>query len=251
MANLTELEQWEAGIYQLETTDVVEGGETGIDNLQPRQLANRTSWLKAQITLLANQLEIHEAAADPHPQYLTAAEGNLLVPAGTIIMTAKNAAPSGFLKANGAAISRTTYAALFSEIGTVWGGGDGVNTFNLPDFRGEFLRGFDDGRGVDSGRVFGSWQSPTRIRAYLQDIANNDTDGMGTFSSILGITVGHADSMNAAPDNSEILAGGQSAGGVIQDNVVWGARQSLVGASINSYFTTRPRNLSPLICIKY
>lgn len=74
MANLTEIEQWEAGIYQLETTDVVEGGETGIDNLQPRQLANRTSWLKAQLLALGNLLGVHEAAADPHPQYMVPAE---------------------------------------------------------------------------------------------------------------------------------------------------------------------------------
>lgn len=55
MAFLQELEQYEAGIYQLETTDPVEGGENGIDNLPNKQLANRTKWLKAQVdALLAN-----------------------------------------------------------------------------------------------------------------------------------------------------------------------------------------------------
>lgn len=68
-------------------------------------------------------------------------------------------APPGWLKANGAAVSRAAYAALFAVIGTTYGAGDGSTTFNLPDLRGEFLRGFDDGRGVDSGRAIGSAQA--------------------------------------------------------------------------------------------
>jgi phage-related tail fiber protein len=68
-------------------------------------------------------------------------------------------APSGFLKANGAAISRFTYSALFTAIGTTFGIGDGSTTFNVPDLRGEFLRGWDDSRGVDTSRTFGSAQA--------------------------------------------------------------------------------------------
>lgn len=79
-------------------------------------------------------------------------------PAGAVEYFAMPIAPSGWLKANGAAVSRTTYADLFAAIGTTFGAGDGVNTFGLPDLRGEFLRGHDDGRGVDSGRIFGGAQ---------------------------------------------------------------------------------------------
>lgn len=68
-------------------------------------------------------------------------------------------APAGFLKANGAAVSRSAYPGLFAKIGTAYGAGDGSTTFNLPDLRGEFLRGWDDGRGVDPGRALGSWQA--------------------------------------------------------------------------------------------
>ena len=57
----------------------------------------------------------------------------------------------GWLKANGAAVSRTAYGDLFAKIGTVFGSRDGSTTFNLPDLRGEFIRGWDNGRGVDSG----------------------------------------------------------------------------------------------------
>ncbi len=77
---------------------------------------------------------------------------------GTIAYVGMNSTPTGWLKANGAAVSRTTYAALFSAIGTIYGAGNGSTTFNLPDLRGEFPRGFDDGRGIDSGRAIGTAQ---------------------------------------------------------------------------------------------
>lgn len=68
--------------------------------------------------------------------------------------------PPGYVKANGAEVSRTAYAWAFEKFGTKYGAGDGVNTFRLgPDLRGEFQRGWDDGRGVDPGRVNGSWQA--------------------------------------------------------------------------------------------
>ena len=63
------------------------------------------------------------------------------VPSGTIFITARSAAPTGFLLCDGSAISRATYAALFSAISTSFGSGDGSTTFNVPDFRGVFPRG--------------------------------------------------------------------------------------------------------------
>lgn len=67
--------------------------------------------------------------------------------------------PPGWFRANGAAVSRTVYAALFAKIGTNYGAGDGVSTFNLPDPRGKFVRIWDDSRGVDLGRALGSDQA--------------------------------------------------------------------------------------------
>ncbi|BBF84871.1 phage tail fiber protein [Aquitalea magnusonii] len=81
------------------------------------------------------------------------------VPAGHVSFFARSSAPPGYLKANGAALSRSAYANLFAAIGTTFGAGDGASTFNLPDLRGEFVRGFDDGRSVDPGRLFGSAQA--------------------------------------------------------------------------------------------
>jgi len=80
-------------------------------------------------------------------------------PTGEIKMWSTNTAPSGFLECDGAAVSRTTYAALFAVIGTVWGAGDGSTTFNVPELRSEFIRGWDHGRGVDTGRAFASAQT--------------------------------------------------------------------------------------------
>ena len=80
-------------------------------------------------------------------------------PAGTVIYSARSTAPTGYVKANGAAISRSTFSVLFAAIGTTYGAGNGSTTFNVPDLRGEFIRGLDDSRGVDSGRTLGSSQS--------------------------------------------------------------------------------------------
>ena len=58
------------------------------------------------------------------------------VPAGAIAWFAADSIPDGYLKANGANVSRTTYAALFTDLGTAYGAGDGSTTFTLPDYRG-------------------------------------------------------------------------------------------------------------------
>ena len=79
--------------------------------------------------------------------------GRQWAPPGAVMPFALNSAPVGWLKANGAAVSRIAYPELFAAIGTAFGAGDGFNTFNLPDLRGEFVRGWDDGRGLDAGRA--------------------------------------------------------------------------------------------------
>lgn len=80
---------------------------------------------------------------------------NALVPTGSIIATAVSAAPAGWLFCAGQAENRTTYAALFAAIGTTYGAGDGVTTFNLPDLRGRTIAALDNMGGIDAGRL--SW----------------------------------------------------------------------------------------------
>ena len=87
------------------------------------------------------------------------AESQIAAPTGSVYTFAGSTVPTGWLKCNGALLSRTTYASLFAVIGTTYGAGDGSTTFALPDLRGEFVRGADDGRGVDAGRVLGSAQA--------------------------------------------------------------------------------------------
>lgn len=65
---------------------------------------------------------------------------SLLAPTGAILPFAGATPPSGYLLANGAELSRTSYADLFGVIGETWGAGDGSTTFTLPDLRGRFLR---------------------------------------------------------------------------------------------------------------
>lgn len=81
------------------------------------------------------------------------------MPVGAIILSAHNVADTNFSECDGAAISRTTYATLYAKIGTTFGAGDGSTTFNKPDLRGEFVRGWDHGRGIDSGRAYATSQA--------------------------------------------------------------------------------------------
>ena len=83
----------------------------------------------------------------------------ILIPTGMIAPFAMSTAPTGWLECDGSAVSRTTYADLFTALSTTHGVGDGSTTFNIPDLRGEFIRGWDNGKGTDSGRTFASSQT--------------------------------------------------------------------------------------------
>lgn len=142
-------------------------------------------------------------------------------PPGAVGMFAMSAAPTGWLKANGALVNRVTYAALFAAIGDVFGAGDGTTTFALPDLRGEFMRGFDDTRGIDSGRVFGSAQVATSL---------TDIPGIA-WPGNLNVT---------APDSS-----------TASGSTIWDVGGRTSAASTQYSVTTRPRNIALLACIKY
>jgi phage-related tail fiber protein len=124
--------------------------------------------LKAASTVSANVTLTLPTSDGDADQYLkTDGSGNMSwasistpagVPTASVFALATSTVPSGYLECNGAAVSRTTYADLFSAIGTTYGSGNGSSTFNVPDMRGEFLRGWDNGRGVDSSRTLGSSQ---------------------------------------------------------------------------------------------
>lgn len=135
---------------------------------------------------------------------------------GEVKFFAMSTAPNGWLKADGSLISRTTYANLFAAIGTTFGAGDGSTTFAIPDLRAEFLRGWDDGRGVDSGRVFGSGQAD--------------------------MFAAHAHSFNVFSAN----ANGTNPQGTNNNGAISGVNTTNAGGN-----ETRPRNVALLACIKY
>jgi microcystin-dependent protein len=78
------------------------------------------------------------------------------VPAGVYIPYGGSSAPSGWLLCYGQAVSRTTYAALFTAIGTAYGSGDGSTTFNVPDLRGRLPAGLDNMGGSSADRITNS-----------------------------------------------------------------------------------------------
>ena len=80
------------------------------------------------------------------PYSIKSGNGN---PVGSIQPFAGESAPAGWLICDGSEINRNEYRSLFDIIGEKFGSGNGTTTFNLPDFRGEFLRGWDNGRGRD------------------------------------------------------------------------------------------------------
>ena len=112
-------------------------------------------------------------------------EANALVPAGTVISFSGATAPTGYLECNGSAISRTTYASLFSAISTVYGVGNGTTTFNIPELRGEFIRGLDSGRGVDTGRALGSTQIGTASATITSGSGYALTSGTGISMGVI------------------------------------------------------------------
>ncbi|GAB3380761.1 phage tail protein [Spongiibacter taiwanensis] len=165
------------------------------------------------------------------------AEADQKAPPGLVGMFARNSAPTGWLKANGALVSRTAYANLFAAIGTTFGAGDGFNTFALPDLRGEFMRGWDDSRGIDSGRTFGSAQGSDN-KAHTHFSFTSDTGSVNPQSS--PITASNSPVPKSATGGE---ANAHIAGKTATPSV--GLTSSAGGSE------SRPRNIAMLACIKY
>lgn len=159
------------------------------------------------------------------------------VPAGTVVAFAGASAPTGWLVCSGAAVSRTTYAALFAAIGTTHGAGDGSTTFNLPDLRGEFIRGLDGGRGVDTGRTLGSAQSSQNLSH--SHTASTDTAGAHTHATPEGFS--GTGSFGPAPTGTQSIASTTSSAG---------GHSHTVTVSSAGGAEARPRNIALLYIIR-
>lgn len=145
-------------------------------------------------------------------------------PVGTIIAVAYTGVPEGYMHCNGAAVSRTTYANLFSKIGTTYGAGDGSTTFNLPNTVARFLEG-----GIGAG---------TYYEAGLPNITGN----ISAFkSSISGAFVGsnNTNRYDGWNDNEDEYA--------VSTSFDASRSNSIYGAST----TVQPPAMTVIYCIKY
>lgn len=177
----------------------------------------------------ASLFALHMSEYDPHPQYAKISDS---IPPGQIGWFASKSPPTGWLEANGQSVSRTEYSKLFEAIGVSFGS-DSPDKFNLPDLRGEFVRGWDNGRGVDAGRGIGTQQD----------------DAIGTGNAI----------NTAAADGLLVLTkymppwpateslDGMSPGGAFLDV----GNTSIARAYPKVASETRPRNVALLVCIKH
>ncbi|WP_239352821.1 phage tail protein [Snodgrassella communis] len=155
-------------------------------------------------------------------------------PAGTVMYFAREWAPTGWLKANGAAVSRTAYPGLFAVLGTLYGAGDGSTTFNLPDLRGEFIRSYDDRRGVDPGRWIGNWQGDAirNITGRINVVRRGGEESMVQEGALY----------HSSYSNVMVKIG---------ENDNWGAVIGFdAGRAVPTANENRPRNIVLLACIK-
>lgn len=138
-------------------------------------------------TYVDQQLAAHIAAADPHTQYLLELDIDKYIPVGFPLPWPQAAPPEGWIKCNGATFDKVAYPKLAA----VYPSGA------LPDLRGEFLRGWDDGRGSDPGRALMSAQAP-RVGSFYARV--------GIISGTLsGTSAKFTDSVGLGTDSNNIV----------------------------------------------
>ncbi len=153
-------------------------------------------------------------------------------PAGTVNYFANATAPNGYLICNGQSVLSITYPELFTAIGYLYGGSGA--TFNLPDLRGEFIRGIDNGRGVNAGRVIGTNEAASTHR----ELGGTNTVGI--------INNWWSDSkLNVVSDATTTLTPPANGGQLVSPYI---DNPSTV---LVYEFQHRPRNVALLPCIKY
>ena len=157
-----------------------------------------------------------------------AAVNNNATPPGAVIFFATETCPTGWLPAGGGVSSRSSYPDLYASIGDRFGSGDGSTTFGLPDLRGEFIRGWDAGRGIDMLRALGTAQSQD-----FKSFAVENANGPSVTYNHGPVTIPKTDTMSSV----DLFGGTWSApSGLI--NFQWDASE------------IRPRNVALLACIK-
>jgi microcystin-dependent protein len=145
--------------------------------------------------------------------------------------------PTGYLAANGSAVSRSTYSSLFTSIGVMYGAGDGSTTFNLPDLRGYFLRGVNASSGRDP------------------DVASRTNRGDGTTGDAVGTKQADQYTSHTHGHDGYFVSAGTFGGDGDLDGstAVTGYDKYTIAGTISAAGgnETRPKNINVLYCIKY
>lgn len=131
---------------------------------------------------------------------------------GSVHFFATNIPPAGFIKSNDTLLLIEDFPELYAKFGTAYGG-DGITTFGNLDVRGDFIRALDDGRGVDVGRVLGSWQAD-ELKSHSHPLGTNSRDNGGdqgsTMENSTGTTrtnyTGNYGGTETRPRNSAFIA---------------------------------------------
>jgi phage-related tail fiber protein len=153
------------------------------------------------------------------------------LPVGATVAFPNGAAPPGFLEIDGSVRSIATYPDLAAYLGTTFNkGNEGAGNFRLPDSRGEFLRGWDHGRGVDAGRALGSFQLGT-VAAF---------DSPPSLASVDSVRATAAQAQ-ADPFNPGDYPG---------VSLSWCSTSISSQAQLSEGGITRPRNMAVMWCIK-
>lgn len=186
-----------------------------------------------------------------------------LMPSGSLMPYAGSSAPIGYLLCDGAAISRTTYSALFALVGTTYGSGDGSLTFNIPDLRGRVIAGQDDmggssadrltgfTGGVDGDVLGGSGGAETHGLSQAEMPAHRHLAVHGPITSSVPY-------YHSSPGPNTTLTG--NFGGGTPDDTVHESYTKVTGGtagesgsnpSTSSYSTTAHNNVQPTIILNY
>jgi len=167
----------------------------------------------------------------------------LSVPTGMI--SAFHTVPEGWLQCNGAAVSRTTYAALFAVIGTKYGSGDGSTTFNLPNLHHRFIEGTNTTSEVGQS-----------VSAGLPNITGStswDVNGLGKanlgYSSCGSSRVSNSGAMSVTA-GSYWACIGSSGGDFNGNNAVVNINAKNSNSVYGSSSTVQPSSVRSLFCIK-
>jgi microcystin-dependent protein len=194
-------------------------GSAGGTETRPRNVA--VMWCIKAWNAPINQGSIDVAALAKEVSQLKSS-----VPVGAVLSFPMGVAPAGYLELDGSVQSIATYPDLAAYLGTKFNKGDeGAGNFRLPESRGEFLRGWDHGRGIDAGRNVGSYQAGTKIQGDNAEAP-----------AVQGI--GNSDAIDAdpAPDFK---------------GDIYYTSTGVTALNTGSYWkTVRPRNLAVMWCIK-